>query len=72
LRSERSLVGRARFPARDVSGQGSIFVQNARWSQPEQHGHHHQITRAERAIEPLGITEASGKWVEPCANAIFN
>src|SRR5262249_13819202 len=52
---ESPLVGRPRFAADDIGGQVRIFVQNARSFQPEQHRHHHQITGAERSIEPIGI-----------------
>jgi SAM-dependent methyltransferase len=63
LSVEGSLVGRPRFAASDIGGQGRVFVQNARCPQPEQHRRHHQVARTERAIEPVGIAQANGKVV---------
>jgi hypothetical protein len=39
---------------------------------PEQHRNHHQVTRAERAIQPVGITETCGKLIETLADAVCN
>jgi hypothetical protein len=43
----------------------------ARWLQPEQHGHHHQVARAERTIEPVSTPEATGKFTQPVTHAIL-
>ena len=36
------------------------------------HRHHHQVARAERAIEPVGTPEATGKLAQPVADAILD
>src|SRR5882757_10878494 len=70
LSSESPLVGGPRFAAGDIGGEVWIFVQHARWFQPEQDRHHHQVTRAERTIEPVGAAKVSGELVEPVADPI--
>jgi len=30
-----------------------------------QHRHHEQVARAERAIEPVGVAKATGKFAQP-------
>src|SRR3954466_3853545 len=72
LSLERALVGGPRFSAGDIGAQVRVFVQNARRSQPEQHRHHHQVPRAERPIEPVGITKATGQLAEPVTDAILD
>jgi hypothetical protein len=37
-----------------------------------QHRHHHQVARAERTIEPVGIAQATGKLRQPVADAILD
>src|SRR3546814_12079154 len=54
-------VSGPRFAASEISSEVRIFIQNTRRSQPEQHRHHHQIARAERAIEPVGVTQAKDR-----------
>ncbi len=34
--------------------------------------HHHQVARAERAIEPVGIAKATGKFAQPVTDAILD
>ena len=34
--------------------------------------HHYQIACAERAVEPVGIAQASGKLAQPVANAVLD
>src|SRR5688572_31884710 len=70
LSGEGPPVGGPRFAAGDIGGQVRIFVQNARRFQPEQHRHHHQVARVERAIEPVGIAQATRKLFQPDANAL--
>ena len=36
------------------------------------HRHHHQVARAERAIEPAGTPKAAGKLAQPVTDAIRN
>jgi hypothetical protein len=69
---ESTLVGGPRFAAGDVGGEVRIFVQHSRCFQPEQHRHHHQVARAERTIEPVGIAKAIGKFVQPITDAILD
>src|SRR5258708_10466112 len=71
LSVESPLVGGPRFAAGDIGGEGLIFVQKAGWFHPEQHPHHHQGSRAEPTIEPVGIPQPSRKLVPPAADAIL-
>ena len=72
LGGESPLVRGPRFAARDVGGQCRELVQEARRSQPEQHRHHHQVARAERPIEPVGIAQAGRELGQPIANAVLD
>jgi tetratricopeptide (TPR) repeat protein len=72
LGSESSLVRGSRFATGNVGGQFGKLVQKARRSEPEQHRHHHQIARAERPIEPVGVAQAGRKLDESIANAVFD
>ena len=72
LSSKCTLVRRARFAARNIRGEVREFVQQARHAQSQQHRHHDEITRTEFAVEPVGIAEASGKLVQPIADATFD
>src|SRR5947207_6278982 len=72
LSVEGALVGGPRFAAGHIGGEVRTFVQQTRRPQPEQHRHHHQVTRAERAIEPGGIAKATGKLVQPATDAILD
>src|SRR5215212_10287292 len=72
LSVEGTLVGGPRFAAGYIGGEVRIFVQHTRRFQPEQHRHHHQVARAERAIEPVGIAKATGKLDQPVTDAILD
>src|SRR3954454_5344217 len=72
LSVESPLVGGPRFAAGDIGGKVRIFVQDARWFQSEQHRHHQQVARAEPIIEPVGTAKASGKLLQPVADAILD
>src|SRR5688500_12917503 len=72
LSLESPLVGGPRFAAGDKGGQVRIFVHNARRFQPEQHRHHQQVARAESTVEPVGTAQASGKLLQPVADAILD
>ena len=72
LSVESTLVGGPRFAAGDIGGEVRIFVQHTRCFQPEQHRHHHQVARAERTIEPVGIAKATGKFAQPVTDAILD
>src|SRR5215510_2131019 len=52
------------FTARHIGCEVCIFVQYSRSAQPAQHLHHQQVTGAERTVEPLGITKATGKFAQ--------
>jgi hypothetical protein len=67
LSGEGTLVRGPRFAAGDVGGKVRIFVQNARRFQPEQPRYHHEVTRVELAIEPVGTAKAAGKFAQPDA-----
>src|SRR6185369_12220232 len=69
---ESSLVGGPRFATGHISCERWKFIEQARWSRPEQNRHHHQVTRTERAIEPLGIAEASGELAQSITDAILD
>ena len=34
--------------------------------------HHHEVARAERVIEPVGVAKATGKFAQPVADAILD
>src|SRR5580704_2372767 len=72
LSGESPLVGGPHFAAGDKGGQVRISVKDTRWFQPEQHRYHHQVARAELAIEPVGTAKASGKLLQPVADAILD
>src|SRR3954454_22599316 len=72
LGGEGPFVRGPRFAAGNVGGQFRELVQKARRSQPEQHRHHHQIARAERPIEPVGITQASRELDQSIANTVLD
>ena len=72
MSAESPLVGGSRFAASDVGAQIRIFVENARRFEPEQHRHHHQVARAKRAIEPVGIVQATRKLTKPIADAVLH
>jgi hypothetical protein len=69
---ESTLVGGPRFCAGDIAGEVRIFGEQTRCLQPNQHRHHHQVARAECAIEPVGTAQASGKFAQPVADAILD
>ena len=52
LRGECPLIGEPCVGGGDLRGKLRKFVQNARWSEPQQHRHHHRVARAPRSIEP--------------------
>ena len=43
----------------NVRGEIRVLVEKTGRSQSEKHGRHHQIARAEFAVEPFGIAQAS-------------
>src|SRR5215217_3938177 len=61
-----------RFAARNIVSQFRELVQKARGSQPEQHRHHHEVARAERSFEPVGIAQAGRKLDQSLADAVFD
>ena len=68
---ESPLVGGARLTAGNIGGEVRTVLHDARFIQPAQHQDHQQVARAELAVEPIGIAEASGKLAQPAADAIF-
>ena len=58
-----------RAPSRVMPPQPMMFAKEEplddhhHYFQPEQHRHHQKVARAERTIEPVGITQANGKLV---------
>src|SRR4051812_24371256 len=72
LGRERPLVRGPCFAAGHIVRQVGELVQEARGSQPEQHRHHHEVARAERPIEPVGVVQAGGELVEPTADAVLD
>lgn len=64
------LIRRPPLAACNVSGEKRKFVQKPGRPEPQQCVHHHQVARAERSVEPLGIAEPTGKIAQACADAI--
>src|SRR3546814_19071716 len=71
LSVESTLEGGPRFAAGDIGGEVRVFVQHPRPLQPAQHRHHQQVTGAERAIEPVGVTKATGKLAQPSPDTVL-
>ena len=69
LSVESTLVCGPRFAAGDVGREVRIFLQHTRSLQPAQHRHHQKVTGAERAIQPVGIAEPTGKVAQPFPDA---
>jgi hypothetical protein len=65
---QSSVSGRRRQNSGRVDG----VVQYTRSFQPEEHRHHHQVARAERAIQPVGSGKATGKLAQPVTDAIHD
>ena len=72
LGGEGALEGGPRLAAGDIGGRGSDIPPAGPIPQPAQHRHHHQVARAERAVEPVGIAEPAGKLAQPVADAVLD
>ena len=59
LSIEGSLVRGPSFAMGHISREVWKLIQNARCSQAEQYGHHHQVANTECTVQPLAITHVS-------------
>src|SRR5262245_12822748 len=71
LRRECALISPPILGAADEGHEVRILRQN-RGLQPAQHVHHHDVGRAEAAIEPRAIAETRRKLAQTPANAIVD
>src|SRR5882757_11537975 len=71
LSIESTLEGLPRFATGDIGREVRIFLQQTRSVQPAQDRHHHQVTGAERIVEPVGIAKPTGKFAQPYTDAIL-
>lgn len=72
LGGESPFVCGPRFAAGNIGSQFRKLVEKARRSKPEQHRRHHEVARAERPIEPVGIAQAGRELDQSIANAVFD